>query len=118
MNEFFPDRAGVLAKAARLLESSGLTVLDRDCEAGGYRMDLVAAAGGGVLVVAEVTVTEPDGVRAAAADIPGERMLELMRAGAAWMSAHPGDYCEFRISGVVLSADDADRAAPQQGWAR
>jgi hypothetical protein len=42
MNEFSPDRAAVLAKAAQLVESAGLTVLDRDCQAGppaGLRRD-------------------------------------------------------------------------------
>jgi Holliday junction resolvase-like predicted endonuclease len=112
MNEFFPDRAAVLAKAARLVESTGLTVLDRDCQAGGHRLDFVAITSDRTVVVVEVTVTEPDAVRIDAASIASERMLELLHGGAAWLYAHDGDYADFRVDSVVLSPDGLGQVVP------
>jgi hypothetical protein len=59
MNENLPERAAVLADAVRLAESTGLTVLGQDCEAGGHRVDLVALTGDGTLIVMEVTAAPP-----------------------------------------------------------
>jgi Holliday junction resolvase-like predicted endonuclease len=112
MNEIFPDRADVLAKAARLAGSVGLTVLDRDCEAGGHRLDLVAVAGDGALVAVEVRVVEPDAVRADAADLGFERRLEVLHAGAAWMYAHDGPYTRLRVDVMVLSPDGSGEILP------
>jgi Holliday junction resolvase-like predicted endonuclease len=118
MNELFSDRAAMLAKAARLVESGGLTVLDRDCEAGGHRLDLVAVTSGGTLIVVEVTVVAPDGVRAETADIAGERVLELLHGGEAWIYAHDGDYHDFRIESVVCTPDGPCELVPWHSTAR
>ena len=107
MNEFPPSRAAMLAKAARLAGSRGLTVIDRDCEAGGQRLDLVAVSGTGTLVAVEVQAAGPDGARADAADIPLERMLEILHAGAALMLAHDGEYGDFRVDVMTVSLDGA-----------
>jgi Holliday junction resolvase-like predicted endonuclease len=112
MNEFFPDRVGVLAKAARLMESGGLTVLDRDCQAGGHRLDLVAVTSGGTLVAVEVRTAEPEGVRADAANLGIGRMLEILHAGAAWMYASDGPYADFRVDVVVFSRDGSGETLP------
>ena len=118
MNEISPDRAAVLAKAARLAESSGLTVLDRDCQAGGHRLDLIAVTGDGTLVAVEVRAAEPDGVRASTADIGIARMLQILDAGAAWMHAHDGPYTDFRVSVVVFSPDGSGQIFPEGGGGR
>ena len=115
MNELFSNRATVLAKAVRLVESGGLTVLDHDCEAGGHRLDLVAVTSGGTLVVIEVTVAERDAVRAEAANIAIGRLLELLHAGAAWMYDHDGDYNDFRVDSVVFSPDGSGEVIPWHG---
>jgi len=114
MNEIFPDRAAVLAKAARLVESGGLTVIDRDCEAGGHRLDLVTITRDRTLVVIEVTVAEPGAVRADAAHITTERLLEILHAGAAWMYDHDDHYDDFRVDSVVLSPDGPGEVVPWQ----
>lgn len=124
MNEFSPDRAAVLAKASRLVESGGLTVLDRDCEADGHHLDLVAVTGDGTLVAVEVRAVEPAAVRADAADIATERVLEILDAGAVWMRAHDGQYNDFRVDVVVVSPDGsgkvpgADRDGAEAGHER
>ena len=115
MNEFSPDRAAVLAKAARLAESSGLTVLDRDCPAGGHRLDLVTVTSDRTLVVIEVTVTEPGAVRAQAATITTLRLLEILHAGAAWMYEHDDHYADFRVDSVVFSPDGSGEVVPWGG---
>ena len=114
MNEFSPDRAAVLAKAARLVESAGFAVLDRDCKAGGGRLDLVAATSSGTLAVIEVTAAEPDAVRGSTASITPGRLRELIDAGAAWLHAHDGYYTEFRVCSLVLTPDTPGEAVPQQ----
>jgi Holliday junction resolvase-like predicted endonuclease len=115
MNEISPDRAAVLAKAARLAESGGLTVLDRDCQSGGHRLDLVAVTSDGTLVAPEVRTAEPDGVRAGAADVGIKRLLEILDAGAAWMHAHDGSYTDFRVYVVVFSPDGSGQILPEGG---
>jgi Holliday junction resolvase-like predicted endonuclease len=105
MNEISADRAARLAEAARLVESGGLTVLDRDCEAGGHRLDPVAVTSDRTLVAIEVKTAEPESVRSDAADLGIERMLEIHHAGAAWMYGHDGHYTSLRVDVVVLSLD-------------
>jgi Holliday junction resolvase-like predicted endonuclease len=112
MNEFFPDRAVVLAQAARLVESGGLTVLDRDCGAVGHRLDLVAFASDRTLVAVEVTVAAPGAAPADAEKITFERMLEILRVGSAWRYAHDGDYTGFRVDGVVPAPDSSGAVVP------
>lgn len=112
MNEIFPDRAAVLAKAARLAESGGLTVLDRDCHAGGHQLDLVAVTSDRTLVVIEVKVAEPGAVPAEPATIATLRLLELLHAGAAWMHEHDDHYTDFRVDSVVFSPDGPGEIIP------
>jgi Holliday junction resolvase-like predicted endonuclease len=114
MNEICPDRAAMLTNAARLVESAGLTVLDRDCQAGGHRLDLVAVTSDGTLVAVEVRTAKPEGVRADAADLGIERMLEILHAGAAWMYANDGPYTDFRVDIVVFSPDGSGEIFPGQ----
>ena len=99
----------MLAKAARLAEPIGLTVLDRDCQAGGHRLNLVAVTCGRtlVVVVVEVTVAAPGAVPADAAKIAFERMLEILRAGSAWRFAHDGDYTDLRVDSGFLAPDSS-----------
>jgi Holliday junction resolvase-like predicted endonuclease len=105
MNELPPDQAAALGKAARVVESCGLTMLDRDREAGGHRLDLAAVTRDGTLAAVAARAAGPDAVRADAADIPVERMPEILHAGAALMRAHEGRHGNFRVDLVAVSLD-------------
>lgn len=115
MDETCAERAGVLAKAVRLAGTCGLTVLDRDCEAGGHRLDLVAVTSERVLVAVEVVVAGPEGVRAGAAGIGAGRVLETLHAGAAWRHAQGEPYDDLLVIIVVLSPDGPGQVSRGQG---
>jgi Holliday junction resolvase-like predicted endonuclease len=107
MNDFSPDRAGVLGQAARLLESHQLRVLDRDWKSGVHALDLVAAASGGVLVAVVVKAADlgSGGSLAETAEITDERADEIRRAAWAWTRAHGIRYCKVRVDVVAFYLD-------------
>ncbi len=87
--------------AARLLRGAGYRILSRNWRAGRYELDLVGALGDEVVFV-EVKTRRPGPQCASEAVTPLQR-LNIRRAAAAWMRAHPRVGGSFRFDLVAVT---------------
>jgi putative endonuclease len=97
------------ARAARLLEHRGYTILDRNARADRVEIDLVARRGD-TLAFVEVKTRRSRAHGAAEEAVDARKRRRLVRGAAAWLRANGAGARRVRFDVIVCECD------PQDAW--
>jgi len=92
------------ARAARLLEAGGYTILARNARAGGVEIDLVARRGS-TLVFAEVKTRRSHAHGAPEEAVDARKRQRLVRGAAAWLRENGRTARSVRFDVIVCELD-------------